>query len=355
MSREQAFFRFGAAPRNYGSLVQRWSTLYAIYRPPDTATLAQAFSPAHRSLIVDEWVRRYAARLVRRRRYAMELLAYHGWPPQDPGALPNELRQLYSVNCYPTFAIASPLTRTCKLRQFCPFCYAREVRDVWQRIDAAIPNPRQEQPDDDDRPQPVVNYQDPATLRHLDMPWNVEDREYPSHLVERRSEFFVPFTDAVEDVQAAAEAGHDQKSRYDDNQLRPTEWVNYATRRLAQRLRESAGGRYAVIQEYRPQAAFLRTVVEPFPTCWHIEQRQLFLVAPGHRIEDQLPPIRRGTLTRHEKPTRRVIAEAVARVCAYPRRLLFDDMSLTAIIMNARRSVRTSAFYGAFRTRNRHE
>lgn len=335
--------------------MQRWAVLYAVYRPPDAATLEQALSPAHRTLIVDEWVRRYTAKLVKRRRLSLELLAFHGWPPQVPGTYRDEMQHWYIANCYPTFAIASPSTRTCKLRQFCPFCYAREVREIWERIDAAIPNPRERtEPSEDDGPQPVVNYQDPATLRHLDMPWSVEAREYPMHLVERRSEFFLPFTDAAEDIQAATVAGHEQKSDYDDHQLRPTEWVHYATQRLAQRLRESAGGRGAVIREYGPQAAFLLTVVEPFGTCWHVEQRQLFMVAPGHRIEDQLPPIRRGALVRHEKPTRRVIAEAVARVCAYPKRLLFDDMSLTSIILNARRSVRTSAFFGAFRTRNRH-
>lgn len=343
------FFRFGGVPRDYKSLVARWAVLYSIYRPPDAATLAPAPVGPARTLVVDDWVRRYTGRLVRRRRFTLDVLRWHGWPPQEPGVTEDMQQVHYLANCCPTFAIPHPITRACRQRSICPFCYAREVSTTWERIDAALPNPR-ERPDElDDVPTAIPDYTQPQALRRLQLAWRYEDREYPIHLVERRAEYFVPFTDDPGDLAAAAKAQTLTKVERDQSALRPAEWVSATTTRLAAMLRDSVRGRYGRLQAAAPLGAYVSTVVEPYTVCWHIEQRQLLAVRPDHAIEKELPPIALGALTRHTSPTRRLIAEAVARTCAYPRRWLFDDLSLTAIMLNARRSVRTSAFYGIFR------
>lgn len=117
-------FTPGDVPRCYPDVVQRLAVLAAFFGP--------------RAALQPERVPRQALKLVPRWRRRVMELAEAGLPGlagDDPKAW--QARK-YALDCLPAFTIVPQRTRCCRLREVCPFCWAREVRETWLKIDKAF-------------------------------------------------------------------------------------------------------------------------------------------------------------------------------------------------------------------------
>lgn len=237
-------------------------------------------------------VRTNTKRLVKIWRARVHALAKCGWPAD---ATP--LHTQYMRNCCPTFTFTEPRTRCCTRQVVCPFCYARWVRDVWERISKSF-NP------------PVTD---------------TPGREFPYHLVEFFCGYVRPYTEDNLD-----EAAYLQKI-----------------------LNENVAMRKSVVDRLNPLGAMMYDTIEPTKKGWYIRSRHLLKIAPDHVLPAVYGTVPGSSMLRIERPTRKLLLRAVARVCRYPTRLLTGDAAHTALLLDVRQrfSIPMSTHFRSFRSR----
>jgi hypothetical protein len=227
------------------------------------------------------------------------------------------------------------------MRHFCPFCYARWVREVWERLDETFPTPRSEaectrvSPHSADkieegiRETQFTNDGDhqgrPLRSINLGGEQSHEDatRDFPFHLLTRSVERSHPFSRGREGETHEAYAAH--------------------------LLSQLAAARSFTIQKMDTLGAFAFTMLVPNENNWVMLHRELHIVSA-----DYIPPADiSGTVKRVDRPSRKRIFQAVAKTCRYPRQMLFGEADTTSIALTARQGLRLSASYGVFRRNHR--
>jgi hypothetical protein len=340
-------------PNTYGDRVQRCAVLYPMFgvlRTPEQVTVA-------------------TFKLLQAWRTTVTRLTQAGWVPPSAGDGDLTRAVQYLRNCRPTFVKCRPATRMCFLRHTCPFCYARRVREIWEQVDLAFPNPRSPDP-----PSSVIMFGSAENpTRAVTMPAaDAEHRtaaDFPYWLIERRNELNLPFWDGAVYQQAAdmarlprsvAEIAAGVKRA--PPSLNKTERQQFLSEfgkacdqdfgrfgsRLSYELSQLLQYRQNLQRCTQSLGMLALTMVEPRDTHWHVEQRQLFMVTPGTDYT-QLLSETRGKLVTHQQPTRKVLFEAVARTCAYPPKLLFSNPALLATLLLARKDFRLFATTGRLR------
>lgn len=315
-------FKLQPPTKSYRRLVERGSVLYRLFRSGRAPALLHKRVQQIGSL----WRRR------------LHELARVGW---YAGADEKDSRFSYAINCLPAFVGVLPVTRRCTLRTICPYCWAREAVDLWDRLNYCLPElqPKERKPrppagrrlafDTCERPEPPS---------HVELPhWDV---------IERCHRYFLPFSDHPAHVAAARAASLGQLP-----ELPPLADVPLADMedRLRRCLRDVIGKRLQFLADRRLPHAHLRTIVYPVRYGWCVEQRQLFLLVPGqpYTLSDFGPTAVR--CERHSSLRRRDLVAIVCRTMAYPRELLRGDPAHVALLMRARRRLRLVASFGEFR------
>lgn len=109
-------FTLNGVPNTYRAQVQRAAVLSPLAR-----------RPSHRAGDIRYWSLRF------QRWWRMRL-----WQWAEYGFTPGKnIRDIqYVRNCVPAFVISDPITTQCNLRHVCPFCYARQVGELWTKVDA---------------------------------------------------------------------------------------------------------------------------------------------------------------------------------------------------------------------------
>ena len=112
-------FAFGYVPRTYADEAARVAVMYPLVGVPRTA----AETRSRVGDLVDLWGIRVSQLL-----------------NEDANlGRAGKRGMVYLRNCCPTFTYPTPITKTCRQWLVCPFCCARRVSDVWERIAAAFP------------------------------------------------------------------------------------------------------------------------------------------------------------------------------------------------------------------------
>lgn len=336
-------------PQRYSDRVQRAAVLYpmfgALNKPEE---------------VIDSTIK-----LQRVWRKFLQIAQDYDW---SPGGAGDAAAMQYARNCLPAFVRGKPVTKCCRLDYICPFCYARKVRDVWESLDMAFPNPRSLTPPTH---QIRMNESDTRASRTLELESDLEEhrgQEFPYWLIERRNEVNLPFLPekVYEDLLAmlpkkrtVAEVAQRVKLAPPDisktereerfakaAEVRAVDWPRFYAN-LQSLLAGMVTGRQK-LRVLKPLGMFVMTVIEPYDYGWHVEHRQLFMVEAGTNHDEYLAQTR-GRLVTHTTPTRRTIYEAVIRTCAYPPKMLFRDPALLALLLRARKGFRLSATTGRFR------
>jgi hypothetical protein len=244
------------------------------------AVLSSIFGPCPKHAII---CKRTLALLFQWREW-LDLLHQTGSPLIPDAAKLQSLR-----NCFPAFAICDPvsLRQKCYWDSVCPFCYARRVAEIYQRIHAACAD----------------DYNAAVSFRHL-----VERR------LTRRTSF--------------------------ENEAHMVEQIRFVTAgRKIMSDRFSALGGYGIVHV---------VPTKNYPHLWTVTVRQLFLVAAGERIEPSQPDEK---LFVHARFDRKTVSHAVARVCRYPRGLLKAPIERMRFWLEVKRRhrLRCSGLLGVFR------
>jgi hypothetical protein len=330
-------------PRRVADRVQREAVMSRLYRRLD-ATDVDAI-----------W--HYTLRLQRLWRSRLEMLARCNWTPRrrldDPTSDAARLVIQYARNCQPTFCACSQVSQACRLEYLCPFCYGRWVREIWLAAANAFPL--------------AGPYRPPRRLRSLQIGPAAPDPppRFPYILVERRRPLRIPFLPDDVHRERAAQAispGHYARRvrRYEADKAdgkkprrRSPNLANLdlaaAEAHLRKVLQASTKSRGLWFKKLGPAGGFAHTVIQPWPACWHVEQRQLLMFPADVELDEVLLRADYGVCRIHREPTRRVLYKAVVRTCSYPKWLLRGDAELTATLLRARRGIRLVALYGAFR------
>jgi len=313
-------FNFSWIPNGYGARLQRQAVLYPL--------LGGVKSPEDISKKTQQLLGMWRARL-----HALKEVGWYA------GA--NNKDTQYARNCPPTFVYTTPHTRQCRIRHLCPFCYARWVLGVWQRLDETFPNPRDE-----------VEVQRIATsssamvdegmqevhiapggdetgrrLRSIDLGGTHGSEphvgEFPFHLLTRSVEKMTGFTRGREGETPTAFAGH--------------------------LLSQLAHARAQTITKMNTLGAFAFTTLVPVETGWKIIHRELHIIRADYVAPEKMS----GKFLRIDRPSRRKIFNTVARVCSYPCEMMYGDADMTKAALNARQGLRLSASYGVCRQNHR--
>lgn len=304
-------FEFRGVPNRYQDVIQRMAVLY----------------PLRGVCTGDEQVRERTKALLNQWRARIGALVTCGWEPKRGQS---QKTILYCRNCRPTFVITDRPTRPCRLVLVCPFCYARWVREVWLSIDGSFP-----------APDPVPEVQDAESeagreLRSIMLDGDVADAEprhstvFRWHLIERHHTFYRP--------------------------VLPPGNPNGTTiaEQLSGILQSIENSRRGTVSLVDPAGAFLYTTIEPWDEGreWKIHHRQLYKMSPEQAFPAELSENLDGGVTRYERPSRKVILSAVARVCRYPTELITGDAERTVQLLDIRRrsGFRGHARYRGFRS-----
>lgn len=300
-------------PNRYKDVIQRMAVLYPIQNGlPQTAEQVRTAT----SSLIETWRARIGA------------LSTAGWEPSVGERANHSL--LYARNCRPTFAMSTRSTRPCHNRLVCPFCYARWVREIWLNIDGNFPAPDPVEPD----PLEVENGRE---FRAITLDGQVEDAiethnsVFRFHLVERHHTFYRPVVPNPNPNSLTLEAT------------------------LARLLQDIEDQRQFIVRLVDPVGAFIYTTLEPFDEGrqWKIHHRQLFKMTPEQDFPLAVAENTQGSVVRFERPSRRTILGAVARVCRYPLQLIRGDAERTVQLLDIRRryNFRGHARFRGFRSR----
>lgn len=231
----------------------------------------------------------------------------------------------YVRNCPSPFVYTKRRRRPCNVRWQCPFCYAREVGQVYHRICEAFHSP-------------------------LDISWE-------------RGRITARFDDrGILELQLSRAETLEFKPSFDFVAQVLEFRVSYANGRLrtceAQAqdiMRDEVLQRQSFVKAVRPDGAYCSSTIEPSVSGWVVKRRRLLMLTSGTRIRGDDGGGGNGTFThRHKRPSMDTILSAVARVLRYPTGLLLGDGRMTVALCRARQSgpqVRLAACVGRFRRR----
>lgn len=279
-------FTPGDVPGRYQDLIQRLAVLVPLFG-------TEAVEP--------EPVPRLTLKLVDRWRGRVMELAEAGLPGLAGDDAKAWQARKYAMNCLPTFAIVPQRTRCCRLREICPFCWAREVRETWMKIDRAFFAP--------------TGGKGPSAFdmvevgRDVPLPLRVNSDRYGRVLPEGES------------IEALPEyfAG----------------W---------------AASRHGLIKKSEGLLASFQTIHIGFEGGrWVVGHRSILMidhrgVSYGPKDHSQFRYFRH-----HGRPDRRTVMHAVAGACRYPTFLLRGDAGLVVRYLGARKKRKLSAMTGTFR------
>ena len=225
----------------------------------------------------------------------------------------------YLRNCNPFFVRSLPITRLCRQRMLCPFCYGRWTASLCGVIDGAFPH--------DYVVQGVAASESKASqgIRGRGILFNgargadsagysrVVDRIYKSHLVI-------------------------------SSRCRSHSWDD-----LHAAVADSFSNRGDAVRSLGAQGAFVVSAVVPeTATAWQIQHRLLLMVRADHKVPDEFVDSC-ATYERIEQPTHSAISRAVALVAKYPVQLLTEDAAHVVRALHILRPYRQRLFYGKFR------
>jgi hypothetical protein len=300
-------FVFTGVPRRYPELVQQ------------RAVLVPYVGHAVEEMIKDDDALVEQVRLlVARWRQRVHMLAMAGWDGlagDEPKAV---LARTYACNCQPTFALTAQKTRPCRKRDVCPFCAARQVREIWVAIDHAF-------------------FADQASAKAKS---GAEQGKLPRYkpssydLVERTIIIECP-------------------PRVEGKDALPL-LIDQAVKSRPKRMKETTGlpgvrGAYETL--------FVRLTREG---NWHAEIRVIVMALRGFSVPQSwsAPSSTNAAgvsnsfkVNRHENPTRNDVLNAVARACRYPTFLLRGDPAAVVALLRLRKGRKLSEAYGAFRNK----
>jgi hypothetical protein len=113
-------------PLDYGNQVQLYGVVYALKRGPAATGSKEALREAVEKKVCDMW-RTWRARVVELRRLR--------WPRPDTE---NREYWLGPYLCRPSGLIVEGRLSACHLASICPFCWMRELRESWERLDGLL-------------------------------------------------------------------------------------------------------------------------------------------------------------------------------------------------------------------------
>ena len=339
-------YRVSRVPKErYVDKVQLNAVLRRIYgRLPTEADIADATA----------WARNHWRRRVIQ-------LAEAGWGPL--GVTGKKSRLPNAMACPVAFVMiygGKQGRRPCHFRQICPFCWAREVRRHWLKIDAAF------FPFTGTKQRVRVVDTGAEGARSTSVTRGVTDVETsvksPYDLVRRLFTFRPPQIEAwpIANV-AIMENG---RGRLLENTV--VKWSGLIAC-LESRVRGKPNPQLhrqhecrALLKAAGPGGGMLETIsyrrVDDETHPWEVQIHQLILAADGTKVPTQLHPMAMAKPRYHiviPKPSRRVVVSAVARALRYPDGLIAPQVPIKDIVdyLDARQGRQLVASYGRFRAR----
>ena len=265
--------KYGPVPRRYADLVQRYAVLHSLMAPSRSDEGVIASTDAVRR----QWITR------------AHQLRECGWSPRaDP------LTMGYVFNCRPAFVMTDGHRRACGFRDICPFCYARWVLDMWERIDYA---------------------------HRL-----CGDEGYWVMRLHRRQFKRLPPEGILRaDGLPWTKTGY-LETLYDD----------------------AIGLRHEVVPHLGCLGGFWLVQAIPLLHGWSIQSRQVLLMQRDAVLPKRMIKAH-GTFHQYDRLTRRKLMCVVAQVCRYSARLMTAEPERLLEILTARRRRHLYALIGCFR------
>jgi hypothetical protein len=323
-----AEFRVEFVPGRYRDVVAREAVLYPVVNFDRRGRHTDARIISATKKMVEMW-----------RARALELRD-HGWITAQGDSTAGAKPVDYMRNCRPNFVSMYPRTRPCKAWHVCPFCWGRMVQGVYDRVDAAFPDTS------------LVVDVVPSSFG------TSTDGEVNSGVLaagERKRRSIVMNMD---DVRVAADGKRRRMSALSSRAF-PYHMVTvcmrsaYSARESLPNLVDSFCNSRGRVRAIPFTGAMVLTTVEHRTNQWHLSHRYLLMLPPDAEVPlsfSEAPGFRRN-----EQPTRRLVMEAVARTCKYPRALLVGDPQHYVRILHAINGRRLRALYGCFRNTKQYE
>ena len=323
------------------------------------AAVLRVVDPRVRStprLIIDA-----TARVCQRWRILATQLSAAGWGPLGASGKKSQLPN--ALGCPPAFVMTAEKTgraklkdkkRTncCHLRQACPFCWVREVRRYWLKIEPAF-FPRIK----GKKPQRVRQVDTgPIARKSSSFTHGVKDGETdvnsPYDLVYRKFAFPLP-------AECAAEV---YGQFITINGL--VAWLNSRQRGRPDPMLHRLPECRALLEAAGPSGGLLESIqcyringpgADQSP--WEVQIHQMILAVDGDKVPKQLYPTAMPESKQHivlRKPNHRILAKWMGKTLRYPKFFLMPDTPIDHIIeyLDARRGRRLVASYGCFRGKN---
>ena len=302
-------------------------------------------------------------------------LALAGWVPLAGHDKKAQLSN--ALGCPPAFVMTFEKARKkkegkkrtdcCHLRTLCPFCWARESRQYWLRLEPLF-FPQTKTRSRYQRTRvvdtgPPDKKSTPFTLR---VKGDENSPRSPYDLVYRVFTFVVPtqYDERVFGAQIIEPDGvrlvsgvsvvRDGLAAWFDSRLRgkPDDKIHrlYECRALLKAAGPAGGLLEAIQYRRRPEADSAGR------SWWDVEVHQLLLAVDGDQVPKRLHPFATGHPMLHmviHKPNRRTLAKYLGKTLRYPKLLIDPDTPLARAIehLNARRGRRLVASYGRFRNK----
>lgn len=321
-----AGFRVRKVPFGYGDQVQ----LSAVLRPLSgvVRTPREVLDATLRLRI--RW-RRQATRL-----------SEAGWGSLG---LPEPKRTLgNAISCPVAFVMTfEKKKRPCMLRTVCPFCWAREARELWLRVDDAffppLPAPRK------GRVRPVDAGAGPAKAAPE------KPARSPYDMIVRRQAFYIPARSRITAHGVTGQAATLPAFLESRSTGRPYKGLDRKPE-VDRLLKEvDRKGPWGVLETIRHEPA-----ESPTPDwAWTVTIRQVLLVPHGVLVPMPFHPISAEGDRLHERhalPRRADVCGQVARLYRYPAALLGPDIPAVVAMLEARKGRRLTAAMGKFLTRH---
>lgn len=283
-------FEMPFVPHTYGVRAARQAVLVPLYRYPKNDAQVK-------ELVGRTW-RLWNAALVNIERTAVSLGA----------------RELANAKaCRGGLCLCLPKVLKCRLWHICPFCYAEAVKREWASIRSAIRQLLAEK-----RAFKIVEMHDHALVGYTNR-----------GIISRKSYGLIP-----------------PPSPFRMRRFSPLPLGTL--QQLAMDLRASLSEykrRQFDFELGKPLASYASIVVEPWPTCWHVQFRRLLLVPDPWPREGWM--VARKMLTR--PGTMREAARALGRVSRYPKFMLRADPNYFAAQIAGTTGLRLTENFGLFR------
>jgi hypothetical protein len=296
-------------------------------------------------------------------------LALRGWiplaGPERKSQLPNALA------CPPAFVMTfekmkkkDKRTDCCHLRQICPFCWARETRRYWLKLEplffprAGIKKPERVRTVDTGPPDAKsqsfirsIKDGEKVVRSPYDLVYRVFSFVVPANAPQTMPNVYVMEDNVVKPVPGAVVIRDGLRAWLDSRihgKPNPDIYRLFESRALLNAA-GPLGGMLEAIQyrRFNDSAGY---------SWWDVQVHQLILAADGDKIPKALHPYATSDPRLHRvmhKPNRRTLVKWLARTLRYPAYLIDLDVPLEHVIehLEARRGRRLVATYGRFRSK----